>query len=63
MLESRINRIARNIVIAAGNNVFDDYFDFYADGSWVIDICRTLIRTINVLNSSIDSYNINFPVI
>lgn len=63
MLESRINRIARNIVIAAGNNVFDDYFDFYADGSWVIDICRTLIRTINVLNSSIDSYNNNFPVI
>ena len=55
-MNSRINKIARKIVIDAGNNVFDDYFDFYSDGKWVIKICRTLIKTLGMINA-IQSYN------
>ena len=55
-MNSRINKIARKIVIASGGNVFDDYFDFYRDGKWVIQICRTLIKTLGMINA-IQSYN------
>lgn len=55
-MNSKINKIARKIVIASGSNVFDDYFDFYSDGKWVIQICRTLIKTLRII-SVIKSYN------
>jgi hypothetical protein len=36
MNESGINKIARKLVMASGNNVFDDFFAFYSDGQWVV---------------------------
>ena len=63
MNESGINKIARKLVMASGNNVFDDFFAFYSDGQWVVQICRKLIQTLNVLKTNINNYNTNIPVI
>lgn len=58
-MNSRINRIARKLVIAAGNNVFDDYFTFYSDGAWVVQVVRKMISTVNNMILTPGLYNDN----
>lgn len=58
-MESKINRIARKLVIAAGNNVFDDYFTFYSDGAWVVEVVRNLIKYVNAMLVTPGSYTVN----
>lgn len=58
-MDSRINRIARKLVIAAGNNVFDDYFTFYSDGAWVVQVVRKMISTVNNMILTPGLYNDN----
>lgn len=38
----RCASMARRIVAASGQNVFDDYFTFYQDGKWLVEIVRRL---------------------
>jgi len=63
MMDSRINRIARKLVIAAGNNVFDDYFTFYSDGRFVVENVRNLINVVNKLLETSGNYNTNIQKI
>lgn len=63
MMDSRINRIARKLVIAAGNNVFDDYFTFYTDGRFVVENVRNLIDVVNNLLKTPGAYNNSIPKI
>ena len=63
MMDSRINRIARKLVIAAGNNVFDDYFTFYTDGRFVVENVRNLIDVVNNLLKTPGAYNNYVPKI
>ena len=58
-MNSKINRIARKLVIAAGNNVFDDYFTFYSDGAWVVQVVRKMISTVNNMILTPGLYNDN----
>ena len=58
-MDSKINRIARKLVIAAGNNVFDDYFTFYSDGAWVIQVVRNLLKIINLMITTPGAYITN----
>lgn len=39
--------MARKIVIASGENVWDDYFNFYNDGKWLVEVLRKLISTLS----------------
>ena len=55
-MDSKINRIARKLVIAAGNNVFDDYFTFYSDGAWVIQVVRKLQDSIRKMQMTPGAY-------
>lgn len=39
--------VARRIVAASGRNVLDDYFTFYQDGKWLVEVVRRLLSTVD----------------
>ena len=43
----RCASVARRIVAASGRNVFDDYFTFYQDGKWLVEVVRKLKATVS----------------
>lgn len=62
-MNSKINRIARKLVIAAGENVLDDYFTFYSDGAWTVQIIRNLLKFVNLMILTPGAYITNISKI
>lgn len=55
-----IESIARNIIASEGGNVFDDYYRFYNDGKWAVEVVRKIIATLTQMNT-IESYSVRLP--
>lgn len=58
-MNAKVNKIARKIVMASGKNVFDDFYDFYSDGKWIIQITRNIYKIIQAMSTKITAYNTN----
>ena len=56
-----VERIARRIVVAAGENVFGDYFKFYNDGKWIVQVTRKIAEVLAKMESSIASHSAYIP--
>ena len=55
-----IESIARNIVASGGGNVLDDYYRFYNDGKWAVEVVRKIIATLTQMNT-MESYSVRLP--
>lgn len=55
-----IESIARNIIASGGGNVLDDYYRFYNDGRWTVEVVRKTIATLTQMNT-MESYSAHLP--
>lgn len=59
---SSIERIARSITADEGN-ILGDYFKFYNDGRWTVEIGRTILSTLASMAGGIAEYGKNLPTL
>lgn len=60
-VDGRCASVARKLVIAAGGNVFDDYFTFYQDGKWLVEVVRTMQATLSRIASKPENTVVLMP--
>lgn len=56
-----VSRIARSIAAAEMGNVLDDYYRFYNDGKWVVDVARRASSTLAAMKESMFVHLANVP--
>lgn len=56
-----IEKIARKIVMAGNGNVLEDYYKFYNDGKWVVDVVRRISKTLLTMGESMTDYSVSIP--
>ena len=56
-----VSGIARMVIASGGGNVLDDYYRFYNDGKWVVEVVRKISSTLSTMERGMAEHLPSMP--